>query len=265
MCRLLAVVAAEPRTVAAVVDEESLRQFVSLTRIHGDGWGAAQVAQPGAVPEVEVSAGSAVQDERFADLVHHRAARASVLHLRWASSGLPVSPENSHPFLTEEIAFAHNGSLRPFELLDDLVDDEARAAVRGTTDSERYFAVVRQQLRDTPDLATATLLAVRRLREVYPVASLNALVMDSRQLVAVHASSRSVLPDEDLADLGQADLPGEHLEDYFGLRWARPDPGTLVIGSTGFGTLDWQPLPAESVTAVDLADRSMSTRSLVAD
>ena len=54
-------------------------------------------------------------------------------------------------------------------------------------------------------------------------------------------------------------------EIYSALRIARPDPGTVVIGSTGFGNLEWQPLPPESVTAVSLHDLSVRVLPLVAD
>ena len=53
----------------------------------------------------------------------------------------------------------------------------------------------------------------------------------------------------------------EHLEDYFALRWARPDVHTIVVGSTGFGDLDWQPLPPESVTAISMRDLSWAQPS----
>ena len=68
--------------------------------------------------------------------------------------------------------------------------------------------------------------------------------------------------DEDIAELGAAGLPAEHVEDYFALRWARPDDEVIVVGSTGFGDLDWQPLPPESVSAISLRDRTMSVMPL---
>jgi hypothetical protein len=107
--------------------------------------------------------------------------------------------------------------------------------------------------------------AVAQLREIYPEASLNALLLGEGQLVAVDAHARSSLPAEDIEEITAADLPTEHLEDYFALRWARPGDGTLVIGSTGFGDLDWQPLPPECVTAVSIDDLSMSLHPLVTD
>lgn len=261
MCRLLGLISATPRSVSDAVGPDAVREFLSLTQIHGDGWGTARVDAIGTTPQVEVSAGNARSDAAF-DPALRQAGVGSVVHLRWATTGLAIQPENSHPFLADGVAFAHNGSLRPIELLDGLLTDEIRASVRGTTDSERYFAVVRRHLRQALDLPTAVVEAVRELRACYPHASLNALLLDGEHLVAVHASATSSLPEEDIAELRQADLPGEHLEDYFGLRYARLDDGSVVVGSTGFGALGWQPLPAESVTAIRLDDQSLYTELL---
>ena len=61
MCRLLGVVSATPISVSRAVGEDVLKDFVALTKIHGDGWGVARVRLPGHDPKVEVSAGSALR------------------------------------------------------------------------------------------------------------------------------------------------------------------------------------------------------------
>lgn len=265
MCRLLGVVSAVPVSVSDAVGAPTLKDFVALTKVHGDGWGIADVDGPGRVPRVEVSAGSALDDAAFDAATTERRAIASLVHLRWATNGLAVQPQNSHPFLADGVAMAHNGSIKPMAPLEALVEPELAATLRGTTDSERYFALIRQHRRSAPTLAEAVRRAVRQLRGLYPEASLNALLLGEDQLIAVHAHARSRLPDEDIAEITAADLPTDHLEDYFALRWARPDAATLVIGSTGFGALDWQPLPPECVTAVSLGDLSMTLHPLEAD
>ncbi|MFT4010037.1 MAG: class II glutamine amidotransferase [Nocardioidaceae bacterium] len=261
MCRLLGLVSAVPRSISEAVGPDALGAFLSLTQIHGDGWGAAHLGTLGGVPDVAVSAANAGEDADFVREVE-RPALGALVHLRWASAGLAVRPENSHPFSAAGVAFAHNGSLRPYELLDTLLSEQARLGLHGTTDSERYFAVVCRHLALGHDLPDATLRAVRELREVYPHASLNALLLDGAHLVAVHASATSTLPDEDVAEISRVDLPDEHVEDYFGLRHARLADGSVVVGSTGFGALPWEPLPAESVTAIGLDDRTLNTQLL---
>lgn len=262
MCRLLGVVSASPISVVDAVGADVLDDFVALTKVHGDGWGIATVAGVGARPQVRVSAASAIADPDFPVATHDASATASMVHLRWATNGLAVQPRNSHPFLADGIAMAHNGSIKPMGALCDLVEPAVAASLSGSTDSERYFALVRQHRRAAADLAEAVRRGAAQLRTHFPEASLNALVLGEDQLVVVHAHARSVLLAEDIAEISATDLPAEHLEDYFALRIARPRPGVTVVGSTGFGDLSWEPLPAESVTAIDLRDQTVTTSPL---
>jgi predicted glutamine amidotransferase len=268
MCRLLGVVSSSPITVVDAVGSEVLDDFLALTKVHGDGWGAAFLdgtAEAGAEPQACVSAGSALHDPEFAAATGERRSAASMVHLRWATNGLAVQPQNSHPFVADGIAMAHNGSIKPMGPLEELLEPDVASSLRGTTDSERYFGLIRQYRRDAPTLAEAVRRAVARLREIYPDASLNALLLGEDQLIVVHAHAHSRLLDEDIEEITAAELPAEHLEDYFALRVARPTPETLVVGSTGFGDLAWEPLPPECITAIALSDLSMTQHPLVED
>jgi predicted glutamine amidotransferase len=258
MCRLLGVVSASPIAVVDAVGETVLKDFVALTKVHGDGWGVATVDRSGDDPEVRVSAGSALDDPAFTTATHDRQSAATLVHLRWATNGLAVQPQNSHPFIADGIAMAHNGSIKPMGPLGDVLEPDIAASLHGTTDSERYFGLIRQHRRTAPNLAEAVRRAVAQLREIYPDASLNALLLGEDQLIVVHAHARSRLLDEDIEEITAADLPAEHLEDYFALRVARPDDHTLVIGSTGFGDLAWEPMPPECVAAIPLRDLSLT-------
>ncbi|RZT15878.1 putative glutamine amidotransferase [Mycobacterium sp. BK558] len=264
MCRLLGVASVLPTSVADTVGDTVLTDFLALTKIHGDGWGVASVLDADDVPRVEVSADSALEDPRFGTATKE-VARGSVVHLRWATNGLAVQPENSHPFAADGVAMAHNGSIKPVGALEALLGPSVASTLRGTTDSERYFALLRQHRAAAPDLVEAVRRAVAELRHLYPDASLNALLLGEGQLIAVHAHARSRLLDEDIEEISATDLPAEHLEDYFSLRIARPDENTVVIGSTGFGDLKWSPLPAESVASVSLADLSVTVVPIMAD
>jgi predicted glutamine amidotransferase len=264
VCRLLGVVSTTPIAVADAVGDAVLKDFVALTKVHGDGWAAA-VSGLGAIPVATVSAGTALDDPAFGAATHDERSVATVVHLRWATNGLAVEPRNSHPFVADGLAMAHNGSMKPMGPLNALLEPDIAAALRGTTDSERYFGLIRQHRRAAPNLAEAVRRAVTQLREDYPDASLNALLLGEDQLVVVHAHARSRLLDEDIEEITAAELPAEHLEDYFALRVARPTADTLVVGSTGFGDLDWQPLQAECVAAISLRDLSMTLHSLGED
>ena len=91
MCRLLGVVSTAPIAVEDAVGANVLKDFVALTKIHGDGWGIARVARQGRPPEVQVSAASALDDPAFASVTQDLRSNASLVHLRWATSGLAVA------------------------------------------------------------------------------------------------------------------------------------------------------------------------------
>ncbi len=99
-----------------------------------------------------------------------------------------------------------------------------------------YFALIQEQLAAGASLPDATARVARRLREAFPLSSLNAILLDSEQLVVVHASARSVLPADDFEEITQlGGLPDEHNEDYFALRWKRAADSTVLDQLHGCG------------------------------
>ncbi|WP_336645902.1 class II glutamine amidotransferase [Microbacterium sp. USHLN186] len=266
MCRLFAFVAPEQSTAREELGADGVESLLSLARLHGDGWGWAGVARPDAAPEVHKSAHSAIGDPGF-DRALDSSSRAAMVHLRWATAGLPVLDCNAHPFEVDGIAFAHNGTIKPLERLRALLSPASVAALTGSTDSEMYFALIREHLADGVTLHEAATRTARLLRELFPLASLNALLLDDEELVVVHANATSILTDHDLSRLAPlADvLPSEHNEDYFALRWRTGADGTISVGSTGVAGAGWTPLPPESVTSIRLADRTATTVELAAE
>lgn len=263
MCRLFAFVSPELTTAKAALGVGGLDSLLSLARLHGDGWGWAGVGEPGILPVSTRSPRSAASEPAFGAALT-TSVRAAIVHLRWATAGLPVNERNTHPFEGDGIAFAHNGTIGPFQNLHALVPSQRAVALTGTTDSEMYFALIREQLALGLPLQQASAEVAHRLRELFPLASLNALILDHEQLVIVHASAPSILTDHDLARLAPfaADLPHEHNKDYFGVRMRSGADGSIMIGSTGVAGDGWTPLPAESVTTIRLDDLHSSTVEL---
>jgi len=263
MCRLFAFVSAEQSTARRELGTVGVDSLLSLAQLHGDGWGWSGVAQAGEAPVTHRSPHTAIDDADF-DSCLTAPAQSAIVHLRWATAGLPVNECNAHPFEFDGISFAHNGTVKPLDVLRSLLAPESVAGMTGNTDSEMYFALIRERVALGLSLHEATAQVVSLLRENFPLASLNALLLDAENLIVVHASATSILTEHDLSRLAPYAhlLPGEHNEDYFALRWRESPDGTIAIGSTGVTGDDWQPLPAESVTAISLADRTVSTIEL---
>jgi predicted glutamine amidotransferase len=221
MSRLLGWAARSPRTLADLLGEEDLEGFTSLSRKHGDGWGVAW--SDGREVAVRKSPDAAHASGDFAHWSHQEPADLGMVHLRWATLGLEVAEHNTHPFLDEGMAFAHNGSVRPPTALDELLTPQMRAAMVGTTDSERYFRAVLSQTVDG-GIEQGLARTVDRIAGSMDFTSLNCLLMTPD---ALYATSR---------------FDPEHDEepDYFNLRYRITDDA-VVVASTGWGR-GWQPL-----------------------
>lgn len=257
MCRLLGWVARDGLSLRDVLGEESFVAFAQLSRIHADGWGLAFSA--GDALEVERSTTNASTDPAFAAVATDVRARAGLAHLRWASPGLPVELCNAHPFRHEGTAFAHNGGIYPFERIGELLDDEWRARLTGTTDSEHYFlAVLAEMAASGDDLPTALPRVLRRIADEYTPSSLNAMFLapDALYVVNVHDESvKPVLPPLDARSVEEMVEATEEEVPYYDLRY-RSTGDSVVVASSGFAQPEgggWRRMENNSLLAVDRA------------
>ena len=263
MCRLLAYVAPAPSTVSDVIGIEQSGAFQRLARLHADGWGIMWRREDGRV-ERRRTPGEGHGDTDLTNALHGRRARASVAHLRLATGGLSIREANTHPFTGSGVGFAHNGSILPVDDLRSLVSPAMLRECGGTTDSEMYFALVRERLADGLDLGDAVICVVTDLRERFPIASLNAMVLGTDELVVVRASTDAIVPREHFIERGivDDDLPPAHDEAYYDLRLRVGADGSLAFASSGLDTTGWTDLPRDSVTVVDIASVTACTMSL---
>lgn len=254
MCRLLGYVALSPVSVVGVLGEEDFEVFTALTAVHGDGWGMAWREPPDGTVRTVTSAASAMDDPAYARLTGEPTGRAGMLHLRWATSGFEVSPENTHPFVRDGYAFAHNGHVAPVERLEGLLEPATRAALAGSTDSERYFGFVRQCIASSGDEETGLREALGVLTDEFPDASLNALLLTPTRMFGVHINSRAPTPITRMRTLVEAeeDLPHRHVDEYFAMDYRVSDDAVHVI-SSGIDEDGWTPVPENTAASVDLA------------
>jgi len=267
VCRLLGYVADRPTSVVDVLGEDGYARFTALSAVHGDGWGMAWRAEDQTLQSVSV-ADSASDDATYDSLARTPLGRAGLVHLRWASEGLAVMPENTHPFLEAEsvagtVAFAHNGHVAPIDRLERLLDDRSRARLRGTTDSERYFRFVLQCVEKEDDVEAGVVRALDVLVEEFPTSSLNALMLTSRQMFAVHINSSAAWPQRRLRELfdNDDDIPTRHTTEYFAMDYRVADAAVHVI-SSGLDEEGWTPVPPDTAAVVDLETREIRTLQL---
>lgn len=249
---MLAYIAPRVMTAAEAVGDSTLEDFLSLCALHRDGWGYASTSSRAGV-SVSTGITSTREGVRAAGA---QASAAAITYLRFASAGTAVSAANLQPFAADGAAFAHNGALTPREPIERALDPQERAALRGTTDSEMYFALVRRHLRGRPSaaesgatVATTIATAVAEVRALYPAACLNALLLVGGALVVAHSRGTVDPPLRAFADRGAEldDLPPGHDRTYNTLFTTVLSSGARVVTTTGVDVSQWTPLADDTV------------------
>lgn len=250
MCRLLGVVSRGERPLPDIVPEE-LPLFTALSERHKDGWGVAWYPSgTGAdggddpaplLPHLRRGTDTARVSNAYGDTIAEARGEVIVVHLRRASVGLALTPENTHPFVEGPVTFSHNGQ---FDLSDELRERilaRGGRAPLGTTDSELFLSLITAWADELPprdgplDWALAVQHAAAELTalslELFgrPPESLNCLLSMPGTLVAFAQHDPPQAPDDQPAEV-------------YDLRW-RADHDRVLVSSTGypqagFATLD---------------------------
>ena len=250
MCRLLGYCARNPAPLAGIIGEAGLRDFTALSAWHRDGWGMAWL--DGRRICTRRSPIRAADDPGYDQLAHRRLARLEIVHLRWATPGLPIGPDNSHPFCRDDVAMAHNGAIHPQDRLPELLPPPWESLVTGSTDSERYFLHILSRLRTHGDLVTAIDETAASIIARFTVNSLNAVLLTPAALYAVSCHDRSMIPAARLRERG---YPGsaEEISRHFNLAY-RQTTDAVVVASSDWpqdSRHGWTALPNGHVLMVD--------------
>jgi predicted glutamine amidotransferase len=221
-----------------------LDSFSRLSAVHCDGWGVAAWS-PGDDLVVHKSPGPALAEPGLLAACAHTATDAALLHLRKASSGLPVSMANTHPFAAGSVAFAHNGYFPPTAEIDALLARLDAEPAAGDTDSERYFRLVLALMRTTGPVS-ALVGAAAMITERVPPVALNALMLTHQALYAFACFDESAGPPPSPAD-------------SYELRF-RVSEREVVVASTGWEqpSPSWEPLVSGTVLEVRRHNLSVS-------
>jgi len=158
--------------------------------------------------------------------------RLWLANVRSATRGLPVNQANTHPFLANGMLFSHNGFVNDFTVslrgvVREALNPAYESSVRGSTDSEYLFALLRQEMLALP--------APQAIRSVIAQldgwlgdnhALLNFLLCDGKSIFATRHALRHVSPSL-----------------YFGRDEALFGDGWLVASEPLSGAADWRPVP----------------------
>lgn len=242
MCRLLGYVATQERSIPQIVGG-NFEQFLQLSEIHKDGWGIARVNGGGAT--VEKTAETARNSEGFAKEID-QVSKSGLLHFRWATPGLGINESNSHPFTYGEIAFIHNGALKPYDSLLEHIPEHLRKLRSGTTDSELFFLFTYSKIEEF-GLVEGVREAIRDIKTNFTYSSLNAMILSPEYLVVV-------------CENNPENRPEWATDEYYQLRYRKNSDG-FVVASSGWDQSDWDVIPNHSILVFNRTDSSISTFS----
>ena len=235
MCRLMGFVSPEKTTFPQIAGH-GFGEFVALSAIHCDGWGVSTINHDEPLAHLERAAEMAHSSDQFDEAIKRSNTDGGLLHLRWATAGLPVSENNAHPFVHDEFTFIHNGSIRPPSALDPFIGADFAPLISGDTDSERYFYALLTEIAQH-GFIQGTLRGVKLISKTCEYSSVNAMIMNDDTFIAISEHDPAKKP-----DFGD--------DKYYELKY-RADSDGVVVASSGWPQDGWIILPNHHALVVD--------------
>ena len=198
--------------------------FVALSSVHCDGWGLSTLDKDGGHTLLEKRVESAAQSSEFKSTVDENIADGALLHLRWATKGLAVSENNTHPFIYGDFSFIHNGSIFPPDAITPFIDPIFVSSFVGDTDSERYFYLLITEI-EKLGLVPGIKSALKIIKEHGDTTSLNCMLISSEFFITVCEHDKLRKPDW-------------AADDYYEMKYS-PSPQGVLFASSGWDQPGW--------------------------
>ncbi|MDT3444567.1 MULTISPECIES: class II glutamine amidotransferase [unclassified Pseudofrankia] len=183
MCRLFGMSSSPRRTHATFWLLDAPDSLSDQSRREPDGTGLGYFDADDS-PQLRKAPIAAYEDRSFAGAARQVESATFLAHIRFASTG-GVEKRNTHPFEQDGRLFAHNGVIEGLAELDAELGADL-SAVKGDTDSERFFALVTREIRSADgDVAAGIARAARWVAQHLPLYALNVILTTSRGLWAL--------------------------------------------------------------------------------
>jgi len=171
------------------VDAPDSLEVQSHRNVDGSGIG---FFDPAGGPVLDKQPEPAYTDQEFFREARQARSVTFVSHVRFATAGSRTLA-NTHPFTMRGRIMAHNGGFGELDRLEEQLGPY-RDLVEGDTDSERYFALITQQIdAHGGDVAAGIAAAARWIAERLPVSSLNTIVAVAGELWALRYPGQHAL------------------------------------------------------------------------
>lgn len=152
---------------------------------HKDGWGMAISGSNGKeMVLLKHQLGSAADSPLFKQVLDtvEKPPAIFTCHLRKASPGIAVTPNNIHPFFTDGWSFIHNGTIYESEALP---RDKNLSPTSDGSDSEHYFHYLMSKIGDRPGHETARSLAEAISQIDVDYTSLTSILSNGREMFVI--------------------------------------------------------------------------------
>ena len=164
-------------------------------------------------------------------------------YVRSATTGQAVDMSNCQPFKFEQLLFIHNGKIDNFKQtlmrpISEILSDVAYKSIKGSTDSEHFFALFLDEYLKNPggtleQALQSALLKLAELAKSHQVsASVNIIISDGKRLIAARFASGIECPS---------------------LYWTRDDlnyPKSVIIASEPIFKGDWHRFSEQRILSV---------------
>lgn len=245
MCRLMGFVSSEPETFLAAAGN-NLPEFIELSSIHCDGWGISAIEYGANTTKLDRAPELARSSSEFADVIAQTNSDGALLHLRWATAGMPVSENNTHPFVHGGYTFIHNGAIYPKNDLDDFIAKELKEFIKGETDSERYFYFLLTEINKL-GLIEGVKSALAIIKEI-DFSSINAMILTDSQFITICEHD----PDRKPSWAGDG---------YYDLYYKITEKD-VVVASSGWNQDGWKSLPNHHILTVDRSSLAVNVLAI---
>src|ERR1022692_1794896 len=183
MCRLFGMTAGTGRVAATFWLLDAPDSLEVQSRRNADGCGIGFFDRAG-WPILDKQPEPAFGDKEFIREAKQATSTTFVAHVRLATAGGRTAA-NTHPFAARGRIMAHNGGFGEIARLDEQLGPY-RQLVEGETDSERYFALITQQIDGHGgDVGAGIAAAACWIAARLPVASLNVVLASAGDLWAL--------------------------------------------------------------------------------
>jgi glutamine amidotransferase len=209
MCRLVAYLGTRPVTLQTIVQEPAnslIRQSRTAREgrlgLNADGFGLGWYDKSTRTyPGTFKSTQPAWNDENLKHMVGLIKTKCFVGHVRASTVG-DVNVYNCHPFSYGDWCFVHNGTLHDFNefkrVLRRSLDDDIYSNIKGHTDSEHFFALIMQHMKQHPDASNLPIEEVasciqesmhqvhhwQKVHNLDTCSRINSVLTDGRRMIA---------------------------------------------------------------------------------